>query len=91
MMTPEYLRELADMVDYEELWRRPGLERLNGLMTPEQIKRLDAGVAIRRHAHHLEELIECAKRDKSLLLTPLSPTGNGVRVSFIATPRSHRK
>lgn len=44
----EKLRALADRIDHEELWRRPGLER--DTMTPEQRDRLDAAVNLRRYA-----------------------------------------
>ncbi len=42
------LMELADRIDHQELWRRPGLERLT--MPQEQRDQLDAGVALRRYA-----------------------------------------
>jgi hypothetical protein len=47
-MSPADLEALADRIDSEELWRRPGLDR--PVMTPEQRDRLDAGVALRRYA-----------------------------------------
>lgn len=47
------LRDLADRIDYEKLWMRPVFERLDGSMTPAQIDRLDAGVALRRYAELL--------------------------------------
>lgn len=47
-MKPEELEALADRIDHEELWRRPGMER--DQMTPEQRDRLDAGVNLRRYA-----------------------------------------
>jgi hypothetical protein len=48
MKDHEKLRALADRIDYEELWRRPGMERET--MTPEQRDRLDAAVNLRRYA-----------------------------------------
>lgn len=43
-----WLMELADRIDPDELWRRPGLEQLD--MPPEQQDRLEAGVNLRRYA-----------------------------------------
>jgi len=48
-MNPEKLEALANRIDYEELWRRPGMERDS--MTDEQRDRLDAAVNLRRYAH----------------------------------------
>lgn len=48
MKDHEKLRALADRIDHEELWRRPGLER--DTMTQEQRDRLDAAVNLRRYA-----------------------------------------
>ena len=48
MKDPEKLRALADRIDHEELWRRPGMER--DTMTQEQRDRLDAAVNLRRYA-----------------------------------------
>lgn len=42
------LMELADRIDYEELWRRAGMH--HDKMTPEQQDRMNAGVALRRYA-----------------------------------------
>jgi hypothetical protein len=42
------LRDLADRIDHEQLWRWSPLDRPK--MTPEQCDRLDAGVALRRYA-----------------------------------------
>lgn len=49
MATPEQLENLANRIDHEELWRRPGMER--DQMTSEQRDRLDAGVNLRRYAN----------------------------------------
>jgi len=46
---PGKLLELADRIDHEKLWARPGVDRVDK-MTPEQLDRLDAGVALRRYA-----------------------------------------
>ncbi|PZP97529.1 MAG: hypothetical protein DI587_17170 [Variovorax paradoxus] len=49
------LRDLADRIDPEQLWRRSPMDRFNS-MTPEQVDRLDAGVALRRYAELLEPM-----------------------------------
>lgn len=48
MKNPEEILALANRIDHEELWRRPGMER--DTMTPEQRDRLDAAVYLRRYA-----------------------------------------
>lgn len=42
------LLELADRIDYEQLWRSAGMDHQK--MTPEQKDRMNAGVALRRYA-----------------------------------------
>ena len=86
-MTPEYLKELADLADPNQLWRRAGLDRLS--FSPEQKRQLDTGVALRRHAHHIKELRSLLGTDESLLLTPLS--GNGTAIMRVPTPPEHTK
>lgn len=48
MKDPKEIVALANRIDHEELWRRPGMERDS--MTPEQRDRLDAAVYLRRYA-----------------------------------------
>ena len=48
------LRDLANRIDHEELWRRDPFDRLEGKMTPEQIDRLDAAVHLRRYSDLLQ-------------------------------------
>ena len=55
----EEIRELADRIDHEELWRRPGMDILD--MTPEEKDRLMAGVYLRRHASGREKVREALK------------------------------
>lgn len=86
-MTPEYLNELADIADPEKLWRRAGLDR--GDFTPEQKRQLDTGVALRRHAHHVQSVRELLGTGKSLVITPLSK--NGVAIMTISAPAEHKK
>lgn len=59
-MTPEQLEALANRIDYEELWRRPGMKR-DG-MTQEQRDRLDAGVNLRRYARARGIVVEHMKQ-----------------------------
>lgn len=76
-MTPEYLEELADIADPSKLWRMSGLAR--DCFTPEQKRQLDTGVALRRHASHVRRLRELLGTGKSLLMTPLSLSGQDIR------------
>lgn len=55
----EKIRALADRIDHEELWRRPGLEYDS--MSPEEQDRLMAGVYLRRYASGREEVREALK------------------------------
>ena len=59
MTTPEELEALADRIDHEELWRRPGMER--DQMTQEQRDRLMAGVCLRRYASDRGTMLEQLK------------------------------
>ncbi len=86
-MTPEYLEQLADMADPEKLWQRPALERLE--MPPEKRMQLDAGVALRRHADYQRRLLELLGTGKSLLITPLSPSGTATKI--VPMPESHQR
>lgn len=69
-MTPEELKALADRIDHEELWRRPGIERDE--MTQDQTDRLMAGVCLRRYAMDrgvmLEQLKEGAEYMRGMRL-----------------------
>lgn len=86
-MSPEYLNELADISDPEQLWRLSPLDRLE--LEPIQRMRLDTGVALRRHAEHVSRLRELIGTGKSLLITPLSKNSNAVMT--MPAPESHRK
>lgn len=48
MSKKQQLRELADRIDHEQLWRWAGMD--HGKMTAEQKDRYNAGVALRRYA-----------------------------------------
>lgn len=86
-MTPEYLNELADIADPEKLWRRAGLDR--GDFTPEQKRQLDTGVALRRHAHHVQMVRELIGTGNSLVITPLYQSA--IAIMTISAPAEHKK
>lgn len=86
-MTPEYVNELANLADPDEMWRLPAAEQ-HGL-SPEKRRQLDAGVALRRHAAHLERLRNLLGSGRSLLITPLTP--NSVASKHVLTPEVHRR
>lgn len=83
-MTPEYLNELADLADPDQLWRLAVLKQLE--LPPEKRRQLDMGVALRRHATHIKELRAYLGTGKSLLITPLS--SNGTHHHSVPTPKS---
>ncbi len=82
-MTPEYLRELADMIDQEKLWQLGLIEQLD--LPEEKKKILDAGIALRRYAHDVEFLHKQIGTGKSVLITQLSLSGRDVRC--VDTPK----
>lgn len=84
-MTPEYINELADMVD-PSLWRLSPFDQMK--LPPGMRKALDAGVALRRHAAHVARLRDLLNEGKSLLITPLSLNGSALRA--VETPPDHR-
>ena len=87
-MSPEYLRKLADLADPEELWRTAGL--LGRMSMPEEKRQqLDTGVALRRHAEHIERLRRALDEQRSVLITPLSHCGSAVRMTD--TPEDHAR
>lgn len=86
-MKPEYIYELADMVDPDQLWRLSGMDQMD--LPPEKRRQLDAGVALRRHAHHVEELRKVLEQQKSLLITPLSSIGSTRKV--VESPPEHKR
>lgn len=86
-MTPEYLYELAEIADPEELWRLTAFDQLE--LPPKQRKRLDTGIALRRHAAHIEQLRALLGTGKSLLITPLGP--NSTAAKAVETPADHKK
>lgn len=86
-MTPEYLDELADMVDPDKLWRV--YPRGRDSLTPDQRKQVDAGVALRRYAQHKRDLQWAMQKGQSLIITPLEPHSSAVRT--IETPPDHER
>lgn len=85
-MNPTYIKQLADIADPDELWRLPPMQQLD--LPPEKRRQLDAGVALRRHAHDVQQLRDLIGTGRSLLLTPLSV--NGRRSTTIPTPQDQR-
>lgn len=83
-MTPEYLNQLADLADPDELWRRNMLGATD--FTEDERRRLDTGIALRRYATHTRQLERLAPGE-SLAITPLQ-YGHGVdhRVQVIPSP-----
>jgi hypothetical protein len=86
-MSPEYLMELAEDADPEQLWRQPLLARLD--MPEDQRRKLDAGVALRRYASHIGRLHALLDTHQSLLLTPISK--NSTAILTVETPPEHLK
>lgn len=87
-MNPEYLEELAQRADPNQLWRLSGIDQRDKL-TPDQRMQLDTAVALRRYASHLEELRAALLAKKSVLITPLSPNSSARRQ--IESPPDHAK
>lgn len=83
-MTPEYLEELADLADPDQLWRLRGFDQLD--LPADKRRQLDIGVALRRHASHVRELRELIGTGKSLLLTPYGPSCTDHRTIDIPVP-----
>ena len=81
-MTPEYVNELADLADPDELWTLAARVQIG--LSPHKRRQLDAGIALRRYAAYLERLRETLRLNKSLLITPLS--ANGIHSSVVPTP-----
>ena len=86
-MTPEYLEELANLADPDQLWRLGGFAQLD--LPADKRRQLDAGVALRRHASHVRRLNGLLAEQRSLLITPLTP--NSSATDAVATPARHRK
>jgi hypothetical protein len=86
-MTPEYIEELADIADPEQLWRTGWPSRIH--LTGEKRKQLDAGIALRRYAFHIKRLKEVLDANKSLLITPMS--SNSSAIKSVDTPEDHEK
>jgi hypothetical protein len=86
-VTPEYLNELADLADPEQLWTLPGLSHLE--LPPGKRRQLDMGVALRRYAAHVRDVQALLGTGRSWLITPLSP--NGTARCAVETPDKHRR
>lgn len=88
MMSPEYLEELAERADPNQLWRLSGIDQRDKL-TPDQRMGLDTAVALRRYALHIAELRDVVSKRKSLLITPFTPNSSARKM--IETPIDHKK
>ena len=86
-MSPEYLYELADIADPDQLWRRSGLDQQD--LPPVRRKQLDMGVALRRHASDRQDHLNALADGRSLLVTPLSSNGSARKT--VDTPPDHAK
>lgn len=81
-MTPEYIEELADIADPQQLWRMSPFDQM--ALEPEQRAQLDSGVALRRHASDVRQVRALLGKGKSRLTTPLTP--NSSHTAVIDTP-----
>lgn len=86
-MTPEYLYELADLADPDQLWRLSGADQMQ--LDDAQKKQLHTGVALRRYAHDIQELLDAYRVGKSILLTRLGTSRRAVM--RVETPENHKK
>lgn len=87
-MSPEYLNELADLADPDQLWRTAGLLGRQD-MPDEKRRQMDMGVALRRHAAHVKQLNDLREKGLSLCITPLSI--NSTASMSIKPPPRHQK
>lgn len=86
-MTPEYLEELANLADPNELWRLAGMDLME--LPIEKRRQLDAGVALRRYASHLRNVGRALQEKRSWLITPL---GHSVTARMMVdTPPNHER
>ena len=81
-MSPQYLEELANIVDPDEYWAL-SLEVQRNL-PPEKKAKLDAGVALRRYANLERSIRELIPTERSLLITPFTEVT--VAYDFMNTP-----
>lgn len=87
-MSPEYIRNLADLADPDETWRTTGL--FGRQQMPENKRQQhDTGVALRRYAQHIEQVNRALEEKRSVLITPISANGCAVRMTD--TPDDHMR
>lgn len=86
-MTPDYLEQLADIVDHKKLWKTPIFKRME--LSVKDKRLLDAGVALRRYASDIRRMEEALATQQSVLITPI--TQNDTAVELCKTPASHEK
>lgn len=73
-MKPEYIRELADMVDDEKLWELPG--RLQLKLDDAKRAKLNAGVALRRYSRIVEMMESLRGTEQGILMTTVGVHNN---------------
>lgn len=88
-VTPEYLELLANVVDPDQLWKRPMFDRNH--LPESQRHQLDAGVALRRYAADVRALRSAASQGKSLLLTTFPHALHTRCTAVVDTPASHQR
>lgn len=84
-MKPEYIEELANAVDPDQLYRLSYEARCT--LSPEKTQQLDAGIALRRYASHIRRLHGLIGSGESLLITALSE--HGTATMTVPTPENH--
>jgi len=86
-MSPAEIDARADFVDPDQLWRLSHWDQCT--LSDERRKQLDAGVMLRRHAHHMRRLDALRAAGKSMLITPLSESSAAYK--DVETPDDHRQ
>lgn len=86
-MTPEYLEELAEIADPDQLWKLSGLRQME--LPPEKRRQLDTAVALRRYASHRRELNRLMELGLSMLITPLERHSSAMK--SVETPTDHER
>ncbi len=85
-MNADYLEQLANIADPDQLWKLPALQHLD--LPPAKRHQLDTGVALRRHAAHIRQLNALLEQRRSLLITPISSNNTAQR--SIETTKDHQ-
>ena len=86
-MSPEYIEQLADKADPDQLWLTPVLKQKD--LPEAQRHQLDTGIALRRYASLVRHLNGLIGTDKSLLITPIARLSTISKV--VPTPDDHQQ